>query len=158
MDNDWLKRWEAAEAQWVLNAAILIDLPTVATDAMVHGWDTQSLRLLTVASTGDDRDARDLFLAAVAELGRHLPTHSDAARRLVQFYAATIASGEVEPLTGARAIARLGYGSRNDIADEIQLDIATFDGLDDEWIGGWGRSRTEVEAHIKAEARALIDD
>src|SRR4051812_10255004 len=106
---DWNVDWEAAEAQWVIQSAIAVDLPRVATDALVHGWDSPSLRLLPLERGRDPRDVRDLFLAAVAELGRELPCKSEAARRLLRYYARSLDDGRLDFVTGARAIARIGY-------------------------------------------------
>jgi hypothetical protein len=96
--------------------------------------------------TGDDvRDARDVFLAAVAELGRVLPDPGEAADRLVHFYAACITEGRITAISGARAIAAVG----RQLPDLMTPTMQRFDGLDDEWIGGFGRTRADVEAAIR---------
>lgn len=120
MADDWRYRWDAAEAQWVLDQALGIDVASVATEAPVAGWDSPLLRLLPFGARDDPRDLRDLF------------------------------DGRVEPYPGARAIARIGY--RDDLGEDALLEIATFSALEDEWAGGWGRSRRAVESDIRNEA------
>lgn len=106
---EWTIRWEAAEAQWVLDRAITIGLPDLAVEAMQGGWDSPSLRVLAGMSSHDDaRDVRDTFLSAIKELGRELPGRNQAAGRLVKSYSSEIVEGHLSPYVGARLIARLG--------------------------------------------------
>jgi hypothetical protein len=39
MSDAWRNRWGVAEAQWVVQHVIAIDLPSLATDAILGGWD-----------------------------------------------------------------------------------------------------------------------
>jgi hypothetical protein len=152
MGERWLDRWEAAESQWVIHEAILIDLPAIAVDALGAGWDSPTLRVLAGVPGNDPRDTRDAFLRAVEELHRQLPTPYQAAARLVRFYSAAIADGRLKPISGAQAVASLGY----DFGDDVMSDIMTFVGLEDEWLGQGGRSRDDVAAAIVTAARNVV--
>jgi hypothetical protein len=128
----WTIRWEAAEAEWTIDAAITTNLPDLAVLAMEGGGDSPSLRLLAGMSPRDDaRDVRDLFLSAAMELGRELPGRSDGASRLVKLYSLEIVEGRFRPFEGARLIARLGY----DLSDSVQDQVMTFVALEDDHSG-----------------------
>ncbi|UFS59785.1 hypothetical protein [Subtercola endophyticus] len=57
-------------ASWQMIVGILRseDLPDLATDALVRGVDSPSLRVLAGADADDVRESRDLFVDALAEL------------------------------------------------------------------------------------------
>ena len=154
MSDGWMVRWEAAEAEWVSARSIGVALPELAVDALHAGRDSPSLRVLAGMSPREDaRDLRDMFLAAVRELGRELPGTNDAAARLLRLYSLAITQHEVSPYDGARLIARLGY----DFSHELHDQVMSFVALEAEYSEEWGRSRDEVEAAIVREARALAD-
>jgi hypothetical protein len=69
------------------------ELPAIATDALVRGLDSPTLRQAAGVSPRDVHDAEDLFRAAVAELGIDLPHEQEALWRLVRYTAEQIASG-----------------------------------------------------------------
>jgi hypothetical protein len=153
---DWKIRWEAAEAQWTIENAIIMNLPDLAVEAMLGGWDSPSLRLLAgMAPRADARDIRDTFLSAARELGRELPGHNDAVKRLVNLYSSEIVEGQFTPYEGARLIARLGYDRLYRVAD--QDEVLTFVALEDEHSGRWGRSTGDVDAEIVQVAREIVD-
>lgn len=152
MGERWLDRWEAAEAQWLIHGAILVDLPAIAVDALSAGWDSPTLRVLAGMPGNDAREARDAFLRAVEELRRQLPTRDQGAARLVRFYSAAIADGRLKPISGARAVASLGY----DFGDHVLSEIMIFVGLEDEWLGQWGRTREDVSAAIVTAAHDIV--
>jgi hypothetical protein len=150
----FIDRWAAAESQWVTDAAIAFDLPTLASEALVTGWDSPSLRLLAGLDGVDPRDARDVFLRAISELGRQLPAPELAAAQLTRFYADQVLDGAVEPIRAATAIGTLAI----DLGDRAPGVAQAFVGLDDEWTGGWGRSCDAIEAEILELAREAQTD
>jgi hypothetical protein len=73
------------------------DLPGVATEALLSGVDSVSLRLLAGTSSRDVRGASDLFDAALDQLGIAYPSEQEAHWRLVRAEAELIVAGEVGP-------------------------------------------------------------
>jgi hypothetical protein len=63
-----------AEGEWYERHTISQDLPQLATDALVVGWDTQSLRVLAGESpSAYALDLGDLLARALLELGPSRP-------------------------------------------------------------------------------------
>lgn len=79
-------------------------LPGLATDALVRGVDSPSLRQLAGTTERAYRDARDLFKNACHELGIAIPTPDQARWTLAYEWAEAILTGELTPIEGARRI------------------------------------------------------
>lgn len=78
------------------------ELPDLAAWALVGEVDSPALRELAGLSPAEVREARDLFLAAMAELG--VPAPSGSYREMARFWAAEMLAGSVSPYQGARHI------------------------------------------------------
>ncbi len=147
---NWTIRWEAAEAHWIIDQAIIVNLPDLAVDAMQGGWDSPSLSVLAGMSSHDDaREMRDVFLTASKELGRELPGTVEASERLVRVYASDILAARVSPYEGARLISELGY----ELPDPIQQTVQTFAVLEYDYSRQHGPPRSDVDADIIVAAR-----
>ena len=152
----WKEAWKRAEMLFYADYPLPADLPLTAARALSAGWESEHLILLAGESPGvDPRHLRDLFRLALTELERSPMTFREALTMLARYQAERIVAGTVEPITGARMIARLPWLSGGDDREPLP-EALEFDMLDDEWMGGWGRTRAELERAIRNQARALL--
>lgn len=100
------------------------ELPHVASRALARGIDAPALRELAGLGPSDPREARDLFMLAMAQLGIEPPTRWDA----VLSWAHEIVDGTVQPYEGARLIWWHGW-ERLDRPHEL----TGFVGLASQW-------------------------
>lgn len=126
-------------------------LPDVAAAALVDGLDSPSLRTLAGTPATEVREARDLFLAALAELGIALPTPDQARWNLVRSWADDIVSDRVAPNDGAHRIWQQAFWQLG--APEV---LTVFVGLADEWDDHEGH-RGELDTAIREAARQYLD-
>ena len=140
---------QVAAWQWVVGTQAAGGLPDIATDAIVHGFDTPSLRELAGTAGDDYWLIKDLFERTINELGLDLPDEQTALWRLAQQKASEIVSGAVSASAGARWI-------WSEIHSRIELegDLRILVGLADEW-DDHPRHRPEIEAQIVKAARTL---
>lgn len=96
------------------------NLPSIATEALVHEVDSPSLRQLAGLASGDVREAYDLFRAALDELGLPLPDKDAALWRLTRLVATQVVAGSVPPYEGARWI---WTKASNEVEEEGDLRI-----------------------------------
>lgn len=106
------------------------DLPQLATDALVRGLDTPSLRVLAGQDPADVRDSADLFRRALDELGVSLPAHDEAAWSLARMTAQGIVDGVVSPAVGANEIWGSAY-HRVDDSGDLRIFVGLASMLDD---------------------------
>jgi len=126
------------------------DLPSIATDALVRGIDSPSLRELAGQAPRDVRESVDLFVAALDELGIDMPTEQDALWKLAQLTAAQITSGAINAYDGAQWIWwNLSH------RQEREGDLRVFIGLASEW-DDHPSARGELDAAIVDAARDLL--
>lgn len=125
------------------------DLPAIATDALVRGIDSPYLRRAAGASASDVREARDLFVIALEELGYSAPAEQEALWRLVRDACERIVAGELDPYTGARRIWRWRYRM------EREGDLRIFVGLASEW-EDHPEHRATLDERIIDAARQLL--
>lgn len=100
---------EIAAAQLAVGDLWSEDLPQIATDALVRGRDSQSLRLLASQSRSDVRDSADLFRAALDELGIELLDAESAHWLLIRETAEDIVAGHVDPIVAADRFRKSSY-------------------------------------------------
>lgn len=153
LDVDELEwRFRGAEGEWYERHTVSQDLPRLATDALVAGWDTPTLRVLAGESPDAfPQDLGDMFARVLRELGRPVPTPLDARLAFSRYLAWMILTNRVTPLDGAKRMERIHFWEQ----PEVQA-LAHFSSLVDEWEGQWGRSRADVENEIRRTARALL--
>jgi hypothetical protein len=125
-------------------------LPDLAADALVRGLDSPSLRLLAGTRRQDVRDARDLFLSAVDELGWEPPSKEVALRTLALHWAEQMVSGEMKP---HEAASRIWWRVANPLGKPD--DLIVFVALAVEW-DDHPEARPEIEDQMLDEARRLI--
>ena len=123
------------------------ELPDLAARALADGIDAPALRELAGLSRADVREAQDLFLLAMEQLGTDLPlSRWDA----VRFWAGEIVDGTLTPYEGARLIWWHGW---HELGDPDEL--TPFVGLASEWEDD-PTHRTLYERDILDEARGLL--
>ncbi|MEU8421903.1 hypothetical protein AB0C15_13605 [Micromonospora sp. NPDC048835] len=130
------------------------DLPMAAAHALTRGVDSPSLRELAGLSKGQSREAVDLFLQAMDELGCPVPDESGARLHRMREAAAHIVAGEGDP---------------EDLAHEIYWQ-ACYSGMPElqavgdrflELYALWGAAADQAEevvAVMKAAARSFLRD
>lgn len=139
-------------AAWHLATRTLASeqLPGLATEALSRGLDTPALRELAGTSPRDVREAGDLFVVALGELGITLLDEQQALWKLVRHMATEIVSGGLAPYDGASWIWReASHGV------EAEGDLRTFGGLASEW-EDHPASRPELETAIIDAADELL--
>jgi hypothetical protein len=126
------------------------DLPDLAADALAHGLDSPALRQLAGTSRSDVRDARDLFLHAVEELGLEVPSIDTALHAMAKAWAEDMLHGRLAPrqaagLIWSKASSALGHPT----------DLVSFVALADEWDDN-PEAREEIERLMLNEAASLV--
>lgn len=116
--------WRLQTARWVLGRIHGEELPQIATDAMVQGDDSPSLRLLAADSRPTIGEAGPLFLAALQELKIDLPDQRAAIFILARGLAEKIVEGQLGAHDGACELALLSYD-----ATPSEAMISVFVGL-----------------------------
>lgn len=79
-------------------------LPDIATQLLVDGVDTLAMAQAALPDTVDQRDVRDLFVAALRSAGLTLPTWDQAARSWLKREAHEVVAGERSLVDAARRI------------------------------------------------------
>jgi hypothetical protein len=145
-------RVRGAEGEWFERHTISQDLPQLATDALVAGWDTQSLRVL--AGEGPNSyplDIGDLFARALEELGRPVPSPARARWLFIQYLCWLVVTDQVSPLDGAKRLERIHFWEPPEV-----VELGHISGLVDEWEGEWVRGRSGVETELRRAAQELL--
>lgn len=126
------------------------ELPAVATDALLRGLDSPSLREAAGVSTSDVREARDLFEAALAELGIEMPDEQGALWLLVCDTLQRVVEGSLQPLAGAQWIWGHAYWRTT-----LEGDLRVFVGLASE-AEDHPAALAEVEVGIREAAAEVL--
>lgn len=85
------------------------ELPDFATELLVLGYDTPSLRDLAGLPKGDRSDAADMWNAVRDELSVRHEGAEDAAKFLLKYWAREIVEGRIDVLLGSRLMYRVGW-------------------------------------------------
>lgn len=127
------------------------ELPELATQALLRGVDTPSLRRLAGLNPRDVRDVRDAFESAMIELEIDPLPADDAWWLLTYRKLRRVVAGELSPEHGARWVWAHA-------AHEVELegDLRIFIGLASE-LEDHPDARDEIEAQIVNEARELLN-
>jgi len=127
------------------------ELPDFATELLVLGYDSPSLRELAGLPTGDRADAADLWSAVRDELGIRHEEKEEAARFLLRYLAEETAGQRIDVLAGARLMYRVGWfqlGQPSELNELLYLLIL----LDE-----MPEQRGQTAAELLAFARDLVD-
>jgi hypothetical protein len=85
------------------------ELPDFATELLVLGYDSTSLRELAGLPAGDRADAADFWNAVRDELGSRHENKEEAAKFLLRYWAQETAEGRIDVLAGSRLMYRVGW-------------------------------------------------
>lgn len=85
------------------------ELPDLATELLVLGYDTPSLRELAGLPTGDRAESADLWNAVRDELGIRREEKEEAARFLLRYWAQETAEQRIDVLAGSRLMYRVAW-------------------------------------------------
>ena len=138
-------------AAWRMAAGSLVseDLPEIATEALVRGLDSPTLRVLAGQSRDDVRDLADLFRDALDELGIDLPDPDSAQWRLARRIAGDIVTGRVSPARGANEL-WLAHERVRDNGD-LRIFVGLASMLDDH-----PEDAEQIEADMVVAAQELL--
>lgn len=150
-------RWKplGADDLRLVLARVLVDdqdngeLPMVAAWALAGGVESPSLAELAGQSGDDVRECRDLFIAAMGELGVQLPAADEGWRAMARYWAREMVAGILTPYEASRLIwwKAWGAGNRPD-------DLTVFVGLASDW-EDHPEDRSELERQMMNAARRL---
>jgi hypothetical protein len=126
------------------------ELPMLAAEALARGIDSPSLREAAGVPNSEVREARDLFVVALSELGIAVPNVDDALWRLVRHVATQIVDGRIAPYEGASWIWHHAYHRV-----EREGDLRVFVGLASEW-DDQPNARPNYERQIIDEAEIVL--
>ena len=126
------------------------ELPLIAAWALAGGVDSPSLRYLAGHPGADVRECRDLFLAAMEELGVPMPPRDDARRAMARAWASEMIAGTLTPYEASRLIWRKAWD-----ADDGPGELTVFVGLASEWEDD-RRGRRGLERNMLEAARGLL--
>lgn len=139
-------------ARYVLGRLRSEDVPALAMAALENGCPSDTVAVLAGMDQPTWRDMDALIIALVHEVGRSLPSHSDADKILTDEQAELIVGGQVSPVAGAWEIWQLGDCP----ADRARwIDVRPFIGLASE-ADASGIDLDELNRQIVREARALL--
>lgn len=138
-------------AAWQLAAGSLPseDLPAIATDALVRGIDSPALRILAGQPRGDVRESRDLFCAALDELGIDLLDADSAQWHLVRRTARGIVAGRITPADGTSELFIAYFKVRE--SGDLRIFVGLASVLDDN-----PEDAARIGDEIVAAARELL--
>jgi hypothetical protein len=141
---------------WTLDLLVLgmqapEELSTIATNALVEGFDSDSLRELAGMLPSQYQSARDLFLSVMRELDIPIPTEDQARWNAVRHWALDMVEGRLDPRAASGLIHWDGWNE----LDQPKT-LAVFAELEDEWDEHEAR-RPEIEQTMIEAARNLLD-
>ena len=94
-----------------------------ATNALLEGIDSPSIRMLAGMTGADSEEVRAVFSAALRELGIESPTPREAAMLVATEIALRITKGIVSPYDGAKEIWRISVGMHPEQLPELDAFI-----------------------------------
>lgn len=149
-DSYYMEVLELIAAKLVLDEQPSEELPAVAADALSRGIDSPALRVLAGTSLREVREARDLFIAALDELGIDAPDEQDALWLLTRDVLERISRESIGAYEGATWIWRHVYWRI-----KREGDLRVFVGLASEW-DDHPAERKALERDIHAAAVSLL--
>ncbi|CAN5684861.1 hypothetical protein BH20ACT23_BH20ACT23_12670 [soil metagenome] len=151
-----VSRLDLAQAQWSLDQLPIEALPDIATEALVGGFDTPSMRQLAGVHQPYYWSAFPLFERMMNELGRPKLDRSKCLKMVVVVRLRGLLQGRAEPGPVARDIGRVWLVDL-DASDEWD-ELAAFFQLGEEWeerLATWARPVEEIESAIREESQEV---
>lgn len=136
-------------AELVLGALDTTAVPRWAAWWIVEGIDGPAVCRLAGLPGDDPFEVRDALGEALAELGVHSPGLAAACRIAFTDRAARCLRGEIDERQLVCWIESVYIAS--DYADVVVMEpLGSTYGVDDEWVGGWGRTEQELRQVVRA--------
>lgn len=141
---------ELAALRWAVGAQPAEHLPDVATEALVGGLDSPSLRMLAGVAPDNYWEIKNLFEATLGELGIPVVGEQEALWRLARQVCGQIVDGKLAPSAGAAWIwANVSHGIERE--GDFRIFIGLVSELDDH-----PEARQQLESDIVAAAREIL--
>ncbi|BCY10082.1 hypothetical protein [Actinoplanes sp. L3-i22] len=140
---------EAAARQMATGRLISEELPGIATEALVRGLDSPSLRRLAGQRRDDVRDSVDLFRASLDELGIELFDAGETGWPRARRAATEMVAGRIRPTDGADQL-RLAYEEVRNNGD-LRIFVGLMSTLED-----YPEGAEHIEGQMLAAARELL--
>ena len=144
-------------AAW-LTLDVLVDpalVPVWAASWIVDGLDSPGLIDLAGLDGRDPFDVRDQTTKALNELGVEVSDLDEAADLVLTDEAERCLAGQTDERALAAAIDALYV--RSGYADEsLRQPLGAAYGLDDEWVGGWGRTDSQLREAVRAACQKQV--
>jgi len=137
-------------ARHVLGFLAVEELPRIALDAILAGYDSPSLRQLAGTSEHDKEEANRLFAKSIRELGFQVPPASEAGLTLARNTAREVLSGAITPYDGAKLIWDRVY-TRLPELKQLRLFVGLASEYEDDI-----KHRGEYDRQIIEECRSLV--
>lgn len=131
--------------KYTLGTLLTDDLPSLALDLLQDRYDSPSLRQLATADASDTQNVQSLFLKALDELKKPLPSPRDAGLSLARDIADQVVKGTITPYQGAKAIWHDIYARFPEL-----VELRLFVGLASEY--------EDDEKHRDAYSDQIIDE
>jgi hypothetical protein len=144
---------------YVLNKLEIFELPEIATQALVDGYDSESLRILAGETNPSMSNSLSLFEKVLKELKITIPTKDQARLNLINDYAKCILEDDLDPNEGAKKIYEIGSES-----DAIMELVSIFEELSwsyesDEPLKPFNwLTKDQIIEKIREEAKKLQDN
>lgn len=145
----------ALVAAWLVLGTVRADrVPLWAAHWLASGRDGEALAALAGLDGGDPHDVRDLLPAALAECGVVTPDVASAVERTHT----ALARLHLDGVIGAHLVVRgvLDVVESTDGPAAVEPPMGELYLLDDEWEAGWGRTRDELSAVVRAACLAQL--
>lgn len=126
------------------------DLPEAATQALVAGLDSPSLRVLAGTTSKNAFELEELLERSLLELGLSCATEEEARRAVARYRAQQIVRGEIAPAMGAGLIWRLFRDYPPDVVQFLQLEDMYGDPY-------YAKKKRRIAKEIVKEARRYLD-
>ena len=155
---------ELAAAYWSLGQLASDKLPEIATDALVRGLDSYSLRILSGERDPILAEVGPRFEKSLSELGIAIPGPYEAGMKIAHHYARSIVSGVIAPYEGAKIIWHEVFWEL-DGPEELRFFVGAFSEYEDFMTAGsiefYGKRRCievrrDIEVRIVEKAKKLI--
>ena len=138
-------------AAW-MSLDVLVDparVPMWAAQWLAHGLDTTAVRDLAGLDGRDSFAVRELIVKSLDELGVEVSDLHEAAHLVLTDEAEQCLEGRIGERALAAALDDLYV--RSGYADEILgQPLGAEYGLDDEWVGGWGRTEDQLRNAVRS--------
>lgn len=142
-------------AFFVLDRVPTEHVPWIAARWLADGLDGERLRELAGEHGDDTYKIKDLLPLALSEIGVPLPPTAEAVDQTFTYLARRCLAGELSERDVAAMVDHIvaagGFGT-----ELYDLPLGGIYGLDDEWVGGWGRTEEFLCRDVRQACQAQL--